>query len=56
MAINDNAWEELRKQINDYLKEDTNITDIAINYQVKLASRDTKNILRLGVKIDKDII
>lgn len=33
--INDAAWEKLKKQIEYHLKEDSNLTDIKINYQIK---------------------
>ena len=50
--INTEAWEKLKKQIEYHLKEDSNLTDIRINYQVKKPERGTKNYLGLNVKID----
>ena len=43
--INNAAWEKLKKQIEYHLKEDSNLTDIKINYQIiivePLKSSDT---------------
>ena len=50
--INNEAWEKLKLQIEDKLKEDPNITDIAINYQVRIPKIGTRNYLKLGVSIE----
>lgn len=51
--INDSAWEKLKKQIEYHLKEDSNLTDIRINYQVRIPNRGTRNYLGLSVKINE---
>jgi hypothetical protein len=50
--INDSAWEKLRKQIEYHLEQDSNLTDIRINYQVKIPERGTRNYLGLNVNIN----
>ena len=50
--INNEAWEKLKKQIEYHLEQDTNLTDIAINYQVRIPKIGTRNYLQLGVTID----
>jgi hypothetical protein len=50
--INKEAWEKLRKQIEYHLEEDSNLTDIRINYQVKVPERGTRNYLGLNVNIN----
>ena len=47
------AWDKLKKQIEYHLKQDNNLTDISINYQVKIQERGTRNYLGLSVKIDE---
>ena len=47
------AWDKLKKQIEYHLKQDNNLTDIRINYQVKIPERGTRNYLGLSVKIDE---
>ena len=44
------AWVDLKRQIEYHLKQDSNITDIHINYQVK-KKKGIKNYLKLNVKI-----
>jgi hypothetical protein len=51
--INTEAWNKLKKQIEYHLKQDNNLTDIRINYQVKIPERGTRNYLGLNVKIDE---
>lgn len=51
-VISTEAWDKLKKQIEYHLKEDNNLTDISINYQVKIPERGTRNYLGLSVKID----
>ncbi len=51
--INDSAWEKLKKQIEYHLKQDSNLTDIKINYQVKVPEIGTRNYLGLSVKINE---
>tara|TARA_R110000782_G_scaffold269833_1_gene368716 strand:- start:25 stop:186 length:162 start_codon:yes stop_codon:yes gene_type:complete len=51
MIINKPAWEELKAQIEEHLKEDANITDIKINYQIKVPKFGTRNFLNLSLKV-----
>ena len=51
MIVNDAAWEKLRKQIEYHTEQDSEITDVHINYQVK--ERKNKNYLKLNITIDK---
>jgi len=50
--ISTEAWDKLKKQIEYHLKQDNNLTDITINYQVKIPERGTRNYLGLNVTID----
>ena len=50
MIVNKAAWEELKKQIEFHLQQDSEITDVHINYQVK---QGKKNYLKLNITIDK---
>jgi hypothetical protein len=50
MILNEAAWEKLKKQIEFHLQQDSEITDVLINYQVKPGK---KNYLKLNVTIDK---
>jgi len=52
--INNEAWKELKQQMEYHLEQDPNLTDIAINYQVRIPEREIKNYLRLSVKIDNN--
>jgi hypothetical protein len=49
--MNKEAWEKLRAQIEFHLKDDENITDIRINYQLKIPKYGTRNFLDLSIKI-----
>ena len=51
MIVNDAAWEKLRKQIEYHTEQDSEITDVHINYQVK--ETKNRNYLRLNITIDK---
>jgi len=51
MIVNEAAWEKLRKQIEFHTEQDSEITDVHINYQVK--ERKNKNYLKLNITIDK---
>ena len=51
MEVNEAAWEKLKKQIEFHTKQDSEITDVQINYQVKEAKN--KNYLKLNIIIDK---
>ena len=50
MEVNKAAWEKLRKQIEYHTQQDSEITDVHINYQVK---QGKKNYLKLNITIDK---
>jgi len=50
MIVNEAAWEKLKKQIEFYTQNDSEITDVLINYQVKPGK---KNYLKLNITIDK---
>tara|TARA_B110000285_G_C14878885_1_gene492878 strand:+ start:235 stop:390 length:156 start_codon:yes stop_codon:yes gene_type:complete len=50
MKVNEAAWEQLKKQIEFYTEDDTSISDISINYQVRNVKN--KNYLRLNIKTD----
>ena len=52
--INNEAWKELKQQMEYYLEQDSNLTDIAINYQVRIPEKGTRNYLKLSVKIDNN--
>ena len=51
MRVNEAAWEKLRKQIEYHIQQDSEITDVHINYQVK--ETKNKNYLKLNITIDK---
>jgi len=53
MKVNETAWNNLKKQIEFHLDQDANLTDIAINYQIKTPEFGTRNFLNLGVVINK---
>ena len=50
MNINKASWEEVREKIELSLQEDSNITNVIINYQVREASK-SKNILTFNAFI-----
>lgn len=50
MIVNKAVWEELKKQIEYHTQQDSEITDVLINYQVK---EGKKNYLKLNITIDK---
>ena len=51
MIVNEAAWEKLKKQIEFHTEQDTEITDVQINYQVK--ETKNRNYLKLNITIDK---
>ena len=51
MIVNEAAWEKLKKQIEFHTKQDSEITDVQINYQVK--ETKNRNYLKLNITIDK---
>ena len=51
MEVNEAAWEKLKKQIEFHTEQDSEITDVQINYQVK--ETKNRNYLKLNITIDK---
>ena len=51
-TINKAAWDKLKLQIEYHLQQDPNLTDIKINYQIKVPTFGTKNNLNLSAKIN----
>tara|TARA_R110002167_G_scaffold214860_1_gene419585 strand:+ start:130 stop:315 length:186 start_codon:yes stop_codon:yes gene_type:complete len=51
-TINQAAWDKLKLQIEYHLQQDPNLTDIKINYQIKVPTFGTKNYLNLSAKIN----
>jgi len=51
MIISIAAWQKLKNDIEIQLKLDSNISDVSINYQVKIVKN--KNYLRFNVKIEQ---
>ena len=51
MEVNKAAWEKLKKQIEFHTEQDSEITDVQINYQVK--ETKNRNYLKLNITIDK---
>ncbi len=50
--INQSAWDKLKKQIEYHIEQDPNLTDVKINYQLKIPKYGTKNYLNLSAKIN----
>jgi hypothetical protein len=50
MSINKASWDEVREQIELSLQEDSNITNVIVNYQVRETSK-SKNILTFNAII-----
>ena len=53
MRLSKEAWEKLRLQIEYHIEQDHNLTDITINYQLRIPERGTRNYLQLSVKIEQ---
>jgi len=51
MIVNEAAWDKLKKQIEFHTEQDSEITDVQINYQVK--ETKNRNYLKLNITIDK---
>ena len=51
--INQAAWDKLKLQIEYHMKQDSNLTDININYQLKVPTYGTRNYLNLSAKINE---
>ncbi len=50
MNINKASWDDIREQIELSLQEDSNITNVIINYQVRETTK-SKNILTFNAII-----
>lgn len=50
MKVNSAAWNDLKKLIEHHTDNDSNITNITINYQVKEV-KDNKNYLQINVTL-----
>jgi len=50
MKVNAAAWNDLKKLIEHHTGNDSNITNITINYQVKEV-KDNKNYLQINVTL-----
>jgi hypothetical protein len=53
MKVNNEAWEKLKQEIQYHIEQDHNLTDVTINYQLRISERGTRNYLQLSVKIDE---
>ena len=51
--INQAAWDKLKLQIEYHLKQDPNLTDVKINYQLRVPKYGTRNYLNLSAKINE---
>ena len=49
--VNQAAWDRLKLQIEYHIKQDPNITDVKINYQLKAQKFGTKNFLNLRASL-----
>lgn len=52
MRLNNAAWEELKSKIEEMIELDSSITDVSINYQIKL-TKYQKKYARFNIKIDE---
>ena len=52
--ISEEAWGKIKEQMEYYLAKDHNLTDVVINYQVKIPESGTRNYLRLSITIDNN--
>lgn len=51
--INQAAWDKLKLQIEYHMNQDPNLTDVKINYQLKIPTYGTRNYLNLSAKINE---
>ncbi len=51
MRVNESLWDALKSTIEMHTKQDPNITDVLINYQVK-ESNGVKNIIKLNATLE----
>tara|TARA_R110000744_G_scaffold2224_1_gene8929 strand:+ start:568 stop:762 length:195 start_codon:yes stop_codon:yes gene_type:complete len=54
MKLNNAAWQQLKDRIEVFLEIDSNITDVMINYQIKIADKEVKNYLKMDIKIEDE--
>ena len=50
--INQAAWDKLKLQIEYHMEQDPNLTDVKINYQLRVPTYGTRNYLKLSAKLD----
>jgi len=50
--INQAAWDKLKLQIEYHMEQDPNLTDVKINYQLRVPTYGTRNYLNLSAKIN----
>jgi hypothetical protein len=44
---------KIKQQIEYHMEQDHNLTDVTINYQLRIPERGTRNYLQLSVKIEQ---
>lgn len=49
--INQAAWDKLKLQIEYHMEQDPNLTDVKINYQLKIPKFGTRNFLNLKASL-----
>ena len=49
--INQAAWDKLKLQIEYHMEQDPNLTDVKINYQLKIPTYGTRNFLNLKASL-----
>ena len=54
MKLNNAAWQQLKDRIESFLEYDPNITDVMINYQIKIVDKGLKNYLKMDIKIEDE--
>ena len=54
MKLNNAAWQQLKDKIESFLEYDPNITDVMINYQIKIVDKGLKNYLKMDIKIEDE--
>ena len=50
--VNQAAWDKLKLQIEYHMEQDPNLTDVKINYQLKVPTFGTRNFINLNTKIN----
>ena len=51
--ITKQPWDKLKLQIEYHINQDPNLTDVKINYQLKIPTYGTRNYLNLSAKINE---